>query len=104
MLTQSHNGRAACHYCGPCERGCITNSYFSSPFTTVKDALKTGKCTLVTNAVVAHINRDKSENRAAGVTYVDRITHQTKEVKAKTVILCAQALELHHAGRQRRAG
>jgi choline dehydrogenase-like flavoprotein len=93
MLTQSHNGRAACHYCGPCERGCITNSYFSSPFTTVKDALKTGKCTLVTNAVVAHINRDKSENRAAGVTYVDRITHQTKEVKAKTVILCAQALE-----------
>ncbi|HLK19191.1 MAG TPA: GMC family oxidoreductase [Bryobacteraceae bacterium] len=93
MLTQNHNGRAACHYCGPCERGCITNSYFSSPFTTVKDALKTGKCTLVTNAVVAHINREKSENRASGVTFVDRITHQTKEVKGKTVILCAQAME-----------
>lgn len=65
MLTRNHNGRLACHYCGPCERGCITFSYFSSPFTTVKDALKTGNCTLITNAVVAHINLEKGENRAA---------------------------------------
>ncbi|MGA3041618.1 MAG: NAD(P)-binding protein, partial [Bryobacteraceae bacterium] len=26
MLTENHNGRAACHYCGPCERGCVTFS------------------------------------------------------------------------------
>ncbi len=52
ILTKNHNGRAACHYCGPCERGCSTFSYFSSPFTTVADALKTGNCTLITNAVV----------------------------------------------------
>ncbi len=26
ILTRFHNGRAACHYCGPCERGCITHS------------------------------------------------------------------------------
>ena len=69
ILTQNHNGRLACHYCGPCERGCSTFSYFSSPFTTVKDALKTG------------------------VTYVDRLTRQVKEVRGKAVILCAQALE-----------
>jgi choline dehydrogenase-like flavoprotein len=30
VLTQPHNGRAACHYCGTCERGCSTHSYFSS--------------------------------------------------------------------------
>ena len=30
ILTRDHNGRKACHYCGPCERGCITHSYFSS--------------------------------------------------------------------------
>src|SRR5262245_7274698 len=30
MLTRDHRGRAACHFCGPCERGCITRSYFSS--------------------------------------------------------------------------
>ena len=93
ILTKNHNGRLACHYCGPCERGCSTYSYFSSPFTTVKDALKTGKCTLVPNAIVAHVNLEKGENRASGVTFVDSITHQTKEVKGKTVILCAQALE-----------
>ena len=93
ILTQNHNGRAACHYCGPCERGCSTFSYFSSPFTTVKDALKTGKCTLITNAVVASVNLDRSANKANGVTFVDGVTRQTKNVRAKRVILCAQALE-----------
>ncbi len=39
-LTKPINGRAACHYCGPCERGCVTHSYFNSFFTTVADALK----------------------------------------------------------------
>ncbi len=29
-LTKPINGRAACHYCGPCERGCVTHSYFNS--------------------------------------------------------------------------
>lgn len=93
ILTQTHNGRAACHYCGECERGCITYSYFSSPFTTLKDALKTGKCTLLTNAVVAHVNMDPSSNRATGVTFVDGTTRQTKMIRGKAVILCAQALE-----------
>jgi choline dehydrogenase-like flavoprotein len=93
ILTQNHNGRLACHYCGPCERGCRTFSYFSSPFTTVKDAVKTGNCTLVTDAVVARIDPAKGENRAAGVTFVNRVTRQTKQVKGKAVILCAQALE-----------
>lgn len=93
ILTRAHNGRAACHYCGPCERGCTTYSYFSSPFTTVADALKSGHCTLISNAVVSHVDMDHENNRAAGVTYIDRITRKTYEVKARTVILCAQALE-----------
>jgi choline dehydrogenase-like flavoprotein len=93
VLTQVHNGRAACHYCGPCERGCITFSYFSSPFTTVKDALKSGNCTLITNAVVSHVDMDDGINKARGVTYIDRLTRQVRAVRGKTVILCAQALE-----------
>src|SRR5207248_4410467 len=90
---QNHNGRLACHYCGPCERGCSTFSYFSSPFTTVADAQKSGNCTLITNAVVSHVNMNNNQNKASGVTYVDRLTRQVKEVRGKTVILCAQALE-----------
>src|SRR5580704_16870956 len=93
VLTQNHNGRGACHYCGPCERGCSTFSYFSSPFTTVKDALSSGNCTLFTNAVVSHDNMDSEANKARGVTYVDRMTRQVKEIRGKAVILCAQALE-----------
>ena len=93
IVTQTHNGRAACHYCGPCERGCSTFSYFSSPFTTVKDAVKSGNCTLITNAVVSHVDIDSDANKARGVTYVDRMTKETKEVRGKAVILCAQALE-----------
>ncbi|HVO57482.1 MAG TPA: GMC family oxidoreductase [Dongiaceae bacterium] len=92
IVTQAHNGRLPCHYCGPCERGCSTFSYFSSPFTTVKDAVKAG-CTVITNAVVAHVNMDNATNKASGVTFVDRMTRQVREIRAKSVILCAQALE-----------
>src|SRR6266403_3635454 len=81
ILTQSHNGRPACHYCGPCERGCRTFSYFSSPFTTVADAQNSGNCTLITNAVVSHVNMNNDQNKANGVTYVDRLTRQVKEVR-----------------------
>jgi choline dehydrogenase-like flavoprotein len=36
---------------------------------------------------------DNAENRAQGVTYVDRVTHKTYQVRGRAVILCAQALE-----------
>jgi choline dehydrogenase-like flavoprotein len=92
-LTTPLNGRAACHYCGPCERGCVTHSYFNSAFTTVADALKTGKCTHIPNAMVYQVLMDEATNKARGVSYVDRVTRETREVRAKTVVLCAQALE-----------
>jgi choline dehydrogenase-like flavoprotein len=92
-LTTPINGRQACHFCGPCERGCVTHSYFNSAFTTVADALKTGKCTHIPNAMVYQVLMDKATNKARGVVYVDRITRETREVRAKTVVLCAQALE-----------
>jgi len=93
IVTQPHNGRAPCHYCGPCERGCMTYSYFSSPFTTVKDALKTGNCTLITDAIVSHVDMNTSANKAQGVTFIHRTTKETKQIRAKTVVMCAQALE-----------
>jgi choline dehydrogenase-like flavoprotein len=92
-ITRPINGRAPCHYCGPCERGCVTRSYFNAAYTTVADALKTGKCTHIPNAMVYQVLMDKATNKARGVTYVDRITRETREVRAKTVVLCAQALE-----------
>lgn len=48
VLTKPLNCRQSCHYCGPCNRGCITSSYFNSVTTTIPDALKTGRLTLLT--------------------------------------------------------
>ena len=92
-LTKPQNGRGACHYCGPCERGCITHSYFNSSFTTVADALHSGNCTLVTNAMVYKVLMDPDGKRARGVLYIDRTTKQDREIYGRVVILCAQAQE-----------
>jgi choline dehydrogenase-like flavoprotein len=92
-ITKPINGRQPCHYCGPCERGCMTHSYFNAAFTTVADAVKTGRCTLVPNAMAYKVLMDPVTHRARGVLYVDRVTREPKEVYAKTVVLCAQALE-----------
>jgi choline dehydrogenase-like flavoprotein len=92
-LTQPLAGRAACHYCGPCERGCATHSYFNSAFTTVADAVASGRCTLITNAMVYRLLTDQDSGRATGVVYVDRVTREVKELRARAVVLCAQTLE-----------
>jgi choline dehydrogenase-like flavoprotein len=92
-ITRPINGRGACHYCGPCEHGCATQSYFNAAFTTVADALKSGNTTLITDAMVYRILTDPSTHRATGVMYIDRVTREVKEVRARAVLLCAQALE-----------
>ncbi len=93
IITKNHNGRAACHYCGPCEQGCITYSYYSSPFTTLKAAEATGRMTLVPDAAVSHVIKDKNTGLASGVAYIDSVTRQPREVRAKVVVLCASSLE-----------
>jgi len=92
-LTKPLNGRGPCHYCGPCARGCMTHSYFNSAFTTVADALATGNCTLISNAMVHKVLMDPDRNRARGVLYVDRVARQSREISARVVILCAQSQE-----------
>src|SRR5215472_14809667 len=92
-LTRPINGRAACHYCGPCDRGCVTHSYFNSAFTTVADALQTGRLTHINYAMGYKVLMDTDRNRAKSVLYVDRNTRQPREVYGRSVVLCAQSLE-----------
>jgi choline dehydrogenase-like flavoprotein len=92
-ITKPIKDRQPCHYCGPCERGCATKSYFNSAFTTVADALESGNCTLITNAMVYKVLTDKNTHKATGVLYIDRETREPKEISARAVVLCAQALE-----------
>lgn len=92
-LTVPHRGRPACHYCDECQRGCYTASYFNSPSVTLPAAARTGRLTLVSDAVVSHVVMDKDDARARGVHYIDRSTHQHREVFGKVVVLAAAALE-----------
>jgi len=91
-LTQVHNGRPACHYCDECQRGCHTASYFNSPSVTLPAAWRTGRLTLVSDAVVSHVllNEDR---KAEGVYYIERTTRAHREARAKIVVLAASALE-----------
>jgi choline dehydrogenase-like flavoprotein len=93
VLTTAHNGRHACHYCGPCQRGCITRSYFSSLSSTLPAAEATGRLTLRTHSIVRHLTVDRRTGRVAGVHVIDAQTKQSHEYSARVVFLCASALE-----------
>lgn len=91
-LTVEYRGRPACHYCDQCQRGCFTASYFNSPSVTLPAAARTGKLTLVSDAVVSHVVMDRA-GKAEGVHYIDRLTHEHREAYAHAVVVAAGALE-----------
>ena len=93
VLTVPHNGRAACHYCGPCHRGCITRSYFSSINSTLPAAEATGRLTLVPWSIVRRLEMDRKTNRVSVVHVVDARTREEREYTARVVFLCASAIE-----------
>jgi len=93
ILTQAHRGRAACHYCGPCARGCITRSYFSSLHSTLPAAEATGKLTMRPFSVVHSLIFDPATRRVTGIRVIDGQTKQAMEFHAKVFFLCASTLE-----------
>src|SRR2546429_2514952 len=92
ILTQPLNGRLPCHYCGPCERGCSTGSYFSTQASTLPAAQATRRLTVLPNSVVHSVLYDAGKHRVTGVRVVDAITKQTREYQARVVFLCASTL------------
>jgi len=90
-LTEAHNGRAPCHYCGPCQRGCITRSYFSSINATLPAAQATGRLTLRPFSIVTGLIA--SGNRVTGVHVIDAQTRAQRVYSARVIFLCASALE-----------
>jgi len=93
ILTRTHNGRAACHYCGPCHRGCITRSYFSSVNATLPAAEKTGRMTLRPHSVVHSLIFDAHTRRVTGVRVIDGQTREALEFHGRILFLCASTLE-----------
>jgi len=93
ILTKEHNGRAACHYCGPCERGCVTRSYFSSLNATLPAAENTGRMTLRTYSIVHSLIFDSKTRRISGVRVIDARTRAALEFRSRIIFLCASSLE-----------
>ncbi len=96
VLTQNHKGRAACHYCGPCDRGCTPGSYFSSISSTLPAAQATGRMTLRPNSIVHSLIYDEATDRVRGVRVIDRETKEEIEFRGRLVFLCASALASTH--------
>jgi len=91
VLTRDFNGRRACHYCGPCERGCRTGSYFSSLSSTLPAARATGLMTLRPNSVVHSLGY--RDGRISSVKVIDRESHEALEFKGRVVFLGASTIE-----------
>jgi choline dehydrogenase-like flavoprotein len=92
IITKPLNGRAACHYCGQCDRGCLTASNFSSSQVMIPPAQATGRLTLIANAMVREIVVGK-DGKAQAVSYIDKTTRTEKRVNAKAFVLAASACE-----------
>ncbi len=91
-LTQPLGDRAACHYCGPCERGCSTGSYYSTQSVALPAARRTGNLTLRPHSMVTYVYFDETRGRATGVRVVDTETGDMLDFEGRVVFLCASSM------------
>ena len=92
VLTKEHRGRAKCHYCGACGKGCDIGAFFNSRDYLLEDAFATGKLELRENAIVSHVLTDEN-GAASGVRYFERLTGAERTVAAKRVVVGASAVD-----------
>lgn len=92
IITKPLGNRPPCHYCGQCNRGCMTNSNFSSPNVLLFPAQKTGRLTIITNAMAREVTTDEA-GLATGVSYIDKSTGRDEHVRARVVVLAASSCE-----------
>lgn len=92
ILTEDLPGRSACHYCGPCARGCSTGSYFSSQASTLPAAKATGNLTLKANVVVERLEHDPATGKISLVHAIDTQTKERVSFSAKLFFLCASTV------------
>ena len=92
ILTEPHGGRAACHYCGPCDRGCTAGAYFCSLSSTLPAAQATGNLTVRTDSIVHSVVYDEASGLASGVRVIDRETKEEMEFSARLIFLNASAI------------
>src|SRR4029079_10199793 len=90
--TRTTGARRACHYCGQCNRGCMTHSNFSSPSVLIPPAQATGRLQMIFNAMAREITVADT-GLASGVSYIDKNTSRENHVRARIVVVAASACE-----------
>ena len=92
VITQRLGNRAPCHYCGQCNRGCMTNSNFSSPNVLLFPAQRTNRLRIITNAMAREVTVN-AQGLATGVSYINTATGADEHIRARVVVLAASACE-----------
>lgn len=92
ILSREHNGRPACHYCGPCFKGCSTASYFSANGVSLPAAAATGLLTVVTDAIVDSLEQDAVSGKVTGVRVIDAKTRVGRTYHARVIFLNASTI------------
>ena len=92
ILTQAHNGRAPCHYCGPCYNGCSTGSYFSTQSSTLPAAKATGNLTLMSDMLVEKLEYDHESKRITSVKLINTKNNERSQLSAKLFFVCASTI------------
>lgn len=85
-------GRMQCQVRSLCERGCTFGAYHSSLSSSLPAAMRTGNCTIVTDAIVHSVVHDPKTGKATGVRVIDSKTKQTRTYEAKVIFLCASTI------------
>ena len=91
-LTRDHGGRTRCQARDQCHRGCSYGAYFSSLSATLPAAQKTGRLTVVTDAVVERVLYDERTDRATGVRVIDARTKEAREYRGRLIFLNASTI------------
>lgn len=92
VITTPLNGRAPCHYCGQCGRGCVTASNYSSSQVQILPAMKTGKVKVIPNAMARELITDAS-GKVTAVSYIDKETRSEQQIRCRAVVVAGGACE-----------
>ena len=92
ILTKPLNGRAACHYCGQCGRGCVTASNYSSSQVQIMPAMKTGRVQVIPNAMVRELLTGDT-GKVTAVSYIDKESRTEKQIRCRVAVVAASACE-----------
>ncbi len=97
-LTQEKpdEGRGPCQYRSICARGCLYGAYFSTQSSTLPAAQRTGRLTVITDAVVEKLDYDPATRKVTGVHYIDTKTKQRRRAASRIVFLNAGAFNSVH--------